>query len=371
MPDDAAMAAAKEWAMLARLFDPPLGKARLKAFPDDFRVEEELGFALSGAGEHLCVQVEKVGLTTIEAARLLRKAAGLKPSDIGYAGMKDRHARSLQWFSLRLPPSEESRLGSAEGKNLRIRQSQRNNRKIRIGSHGANRFVIRLRDFQGDRDEMERRLGVLKEQGVPNYFGPQRFGRLFANMDRIEGRVNEARRGEGATRMSRTERSLLYSAARARLFNQVLSARLAQGSWNRYLPGDVMSLDGSGRLFLPEREAWDNTLQKRLDDLDIHVTGPLPGGVPAQLRYATQGQAADIEDAVLRHSAATLDWLGREGLREGRRALRFGLRNPEWDWTDDNSLVLRFALARGSYATSLIRELCITDASEQETKLES
>lgn len=347
--------------MLARLFDPPLGKARLKAFPDDFRVEEELGFALSGAGEHLCVQVEKVGLTTIEAARRLRKAAGLKQSDIGYAGMKDKHARSLQWFSLRLPPSEESRLGSVEGENLRIRRSQRNIRKIRIGSHGANNFVIHLRDFQGSRDEMERRLGVLNKQGVPNYFGPQRFGRLFANMDRIED----------VTRMSRTERSLLYSAARARLFNQVLSARLAQGSWNRYLPGDVMSLDGSGRPFLPEREAWDTTLQKRLDDLDIHVTGPLPGGVPAQLKYATQGQAADIEDAVLRHSAATLDWLGREGLQEGRRALRFGLRNLEWDWTDDNGLVLRFALARGSYATSLIRELCITDASEQETKLES
>ena len=205
--------------------------------------------------------------------------------------------------------------------------------------------------------------------GVPNYFGPQRFGRLFGNLETIERRIR-AQGGEGAVNISANERSLLYSAARAAMFNQALSARLDRGDWNRYISGDVLSLDGSGRLFVPGEGGWNDDLQNRLDALDIHVTGPLPGAAPAHSKYETRDQAADIEIAALRQNTAMLDWLKREGLRAARRPLRFALRDLDWNWTD-SGLILRFKLARGCYATSLLRELCITDGTEQETELES
>ena len=357
---------ARYWSDLARLLEPPASTAHLKSAADDFQVVEELGFALSGAGEHLCIEVEKTGLTTTQAAGLLAKATGLRHAEIGYAGMKDRRAVTSQWFSLRLPEREETRLHSIGDESLRILQSRRNHRKIRIGSHRGNRFRITLRDFRGEMDEIEHRLRVLSQQGVPNYFGPQRFGRFFGNLKEIERRISE----ESFTKIPRNLQSLLYSAARAALFNLVLSARLVQGNWDRYLPGDVLSLDGSGRFFLPDAEAGNESLRQRLQDLDIHVTGPLPGAVSAEPKYVTHGQAADIEIAALRQNTAMLDWLRREGLQAGRRPLRFAPRELNWSWKSGN-LILCFTLARGCYATSLLRELTKTDGSEQETELES
>ncbi len=369
MPEASADSHARHWPLLARLLEPPVCTARLKASPDDFQVREELGFALSGAGEHICIEVEKTDLTTTEVSRRLGQATGLRQADIGYAGMKDRRARTSQWFSLRLPEAEAKRLHAAADENLRILRSRRNHRKIRIGSHRANHFVIRLRDFYGERDDIERRLRILEQKGVPNYFGPQRFGRLFGNVDLIEQRIADETGGKNAAKISRVERARLYSAARALLFNQVLSTRLKQGGWDRYLPGDVLSLDGSGRLFLPVEGDSGDSLRQRLDALDIHVTGPLPGAVPVQLKYVTRGQAADIENAILRQYLPIFDWLKREGLQAGRRPLRFVPRELSWNWTK-GVMILRFALARGCYATSVIRELCNTDGSEKETERE-
>ena len=154
------------------------------------------------------------------------------------------------------------------------------------------------------------------------------------------------------------------------MFNKVLSARLAEDNWDRLLRGDVLSLDGSGRLFRPQAEDARDSLRRRLAKLDIHVTGPLPGVLAEPMKYATCGQTADIENAVLAEDGEVLDWLRREGVRAGRRPLRFAARELDWRWTD-GGLLLRFTLARGCYATSLLRELCIADDSEQDTELES
>ena len=310
--------------------------------------------------------------------------------------------------------------GSAEDASLRILRFGRNHRKIRIGSHRCNRFEILLRDFRGSREDMESRLETLAGQGAPNYFGPQRFGRLAGNLEQVEQAARP-----GAPRPRRNERGRLYSAARAMLFNEVLSLRLARGNWNVLLPGDVLALDGSGRLFPPEdngpsraesspgrfcdcaqndstirHPAHDEppsrhsarseaesrnlpgqppqgnsattrgTTASRLATLDIHITGPLPGANFPQYRYATRGEAADMENAVLEKYPAILDWLRREKVEAARRPLRLAPRDLRWSWTREG-LQLRFALARGAYATSLIRELCITDGSEQETESES
>ena len=395
------------WEQLARLLPAPENHARLKSCPADFQVREELGFAPSGGGEHLLVEVEKTGLTTSEAARRLVAACGVGQADIGYAGMKDRRARATQWFSLRLPESEVSRLQRAEDDSLRILQSGRNHRKIRIGSHRCNHFEILLRDFRGSREDLESRLATLAKRGAPNYFGLQRFGRLAGNLEQVELAARP-----GAPRPGRSERGRLYSAARAMLFNEVLSLRLVQGNWNAMLPGDVLALDGSGRLFLPEdkkpsrdatppgrfrdceppfchsarSEAESQNLPgqlpkgdtattrsptaSRLATLDIHLTGPLPGANFPQHRYATRGEAADMENAALEKHPAILDWLCREKVEAGRRPLRLAPRNLRWSWTREG-LRLCFALARGAYATSLIRELCITDGSEHKTETES
>ncbi len=358
---------ARYWSSLARLLDPPTATARLKQTPDDFQVEEELGFVFSGTGEHLCVEVEKTGLGTLDAARRLAEATGLRRADVGFAGMKDRRARTRQWFSLRLPAAAEKQLQDAEDESLRIRRGARNQRKIRLGSHRANHFKLCLRDFDGGRNDLEQRLHGLAQSGVPNYFGPQRFGWRLANLAALRQRIHA---GTAGADMARAERSLLYSSARAYLFNAVLSERLRRGDWNRYQPGDVLSLAGSDRLFIMGDGRWDRALEQRLASLDIHITGPLPGLKSRQAKYAIGAQAADIESKVLRQNTDILDWLKRERLRAGRRPLRFAIRDLTWAW-NGGDLTLGFALPRGSYATSMIRELCSTDASEQKSQTRS
>ncbi len=361
MPDDRASLFASQWRELARLLPAPGASALWKVGFDDFQVSEELGFACSGSGEHVCAKIEKIDLTTTEAAARLGAATGLGQVDIGYAGMKDRRARTSQWFSLRLPREAESRLHEAEDAQLRILALERNERKIRIGSHRANHFVVRLREFCGDRGELETRLRRLEGQGVPNYFGPQRFGKSFANVAQVEQLAGEA--GEDPARLSRTARARLYSAARAWLFNQALAARLAEGNWNCFLGGDVLSLDGSGRLFVPRQGSWDERLQQRLEQLDIHITGPLPGAAARKARHAVQGDAADFEQAALARHSRTISWLSGQGVESSRRPLRFAPRGLRWEWSEAcaGELTLHFTLCRGSYATSLLRELCLIE----------
>ena len=155
---------------------------------------------------------------------------------------------------------------------------------------------------------------------------------------------------------------MLYSAGRAYLFNQLLSARLRGGNWNRYVSGDVLNLDGSSRYFLLQGdEDWDQILQRRLDGFDIHISGPLAGITDPKDKYISSGEAADIEDAVLKQFPALVDGLCHFGLKAARRALRFTAGELEWNWLDAGELELRFALGRGSYATSLLREICDTD----------
>ena len=363
----------QHWRGLARLLPAPENQARLKQDPDDFQVWEEPGFAFTGAGEHLCVEVEKTGLTTTEAARRLGAAAGVALRTVGYAGMKDRRARTRQWFSLPLAQSAEKRLAQAEDDSLRILRTRRNSRKIRIGSHRANHFTILLRDFRGCREDAGRRLEALAASGVPNYFGPQRFGARAGNLTQLESRIRQQSGAESAPRQSRVERARLYSTARAMLFNEVLSSRLAQGNWGRIFPGDIAALEGSGALFEVEAEnppdvaqpeiAQPEIAQQRLDARDIHVTGPLAGAKSTHQKYVTRGKAADIENAALQKHQTVLEWLIRQGVQSGRRPLRFIPRDLHWDWNSGN-LQLRFALGRGCYATSLIRELCDTDGSE-------
>lgn len=346
-------------AALAFAYGGPVLRAGFKQVPEDFRVEEVLGFAPDGSGEHLFVEIEKRGLSTFEAQALLARHYRLPLRDTQFTGMKDKQGVTRQWFSLHMGKRAEP-AESFNHPQLCVLQQVRNSRKLRRGSHKGNRFRIVLRAPAGDRDAMAQRLHMIDTGGVPNYFGEQRFGRDGANVARAEAWFRD-----GAT-PERTERSLLLSAARSCLFNACLSARVAAGNWNRCIDGDVVGLAGSASTFASARATPDE-LQRRLASFDIHPTGPLWGrGEPP-----VSGAALALEQSVAAVMPVLAAGLVTQGLVQERRPLRLqvsGLQSA-FETTaagtgagESEALVLEFSLVRGSYATAVLRELLATEA---------
>ena len=225
------------------------GSAVLKAVAEDFQVDEVLDIPLSGAGEHLWLWVEKRNLNTEEAARRLARAAGVPVRNISYAGLKDRQALTRQWFSLHLPGKADPALTGAEDETLMILQSGRHQRKLQRGAHSANGFTLRLTELKADHAELDARLERIKREGVPNYFGLQRFGHEGGN---VHGAREYADRQQ--LPVQRNLRSRLLSAGRSYLFNRVLAERVAAGSWNQARVGDLLAFTDS-RSFFPAGEA--------------------------------------------------------------------------------------------------------------------
>lgn len=342
---------------LACALERPTASALLKQSSADFLVDEELGFACTGSGEHLFLRVRKRNHSTLDVARMLARTLQLREVDVGYAGMKDRRAETTQWFSVLTGDEARARLASLQSDSLEILETVRNERKLKIGSHRKNHFQLLLREVRGDREGLESRLQQLQQGGVPNYFGAQRFGRNQSNLHQALAMLQE---GAGPGSRRRRRRGMLFSAARAYLFNLLLSERIRQGNWRQYVPGDVLNLDGTQRCFAVEPDQWDENLQQRLDSMDIHPTGPLAGITENTDSYLPRAIAADIEEAVLAQNTRITTGLCEQGLQAARRPLRFRVEALEWEWQDTDQLSLRFSLSRGSYATSLLRELCMT-----------
>ncbi|MFJ9989238.1 tRNA pseudouridine(13) synthase TruD [Pseudomonas putida] len=322
-----------------------LGRAVLKAVADDFQVDEVLDIPLSGQGEHLWLWVEKRDLNTEEAARRLARAAGVPVRAISYAGLKDRQALTRQWFSLHLPGKADPDLSRAEDDSLRVLKQVRHQRKLQRGAHSANGFTLRLTALSADRQALDARLEQLKVQGVPNYFGTQRFGHAGGNVhDALDWASREALPEQ------RNVRSRLLSAGRSYLFNQVLAARVADGSWNQAQVGDLLAFTDS-RSFFPagEQECSD----PRLAILDLHPTGPMWG---AGLASST-GSTAALETAVGERYPALCQWLGRAGLDHERRILRLPIGRLTWHYPEPDILQLEFVLPAGCFATVVVREL--------------
>ncbi|PCI80090.1 MAG: hypothetical protein COB20_03615 [SAR86 cluster bacterium] len=346
----------------------------------DFRVDEQLSFKFTEKGEHAYLWVEKIDRSTVDVAKKLSEITGVHGSEIGYSGMKDRRAETRQWFSIKLPADRQAELGALESDSLRIVEIHRNSRKLKIGSHRSNHFKVLLRNCDGSRDQFEQRLAQIEAGGVPNYFGSQRFGRNLSNLNQVQAWMSaELATGLGADSSStidafaasipkqRFKRSMLFSAARSYLFNQLLSRRLELGNWNGYMAGDVLNLDGTDRSFALETGVeWDSILQQRLEEFDIHITGPLPGEIDPKDKYVSYGEAADIEEAVCKQFNTLLAGLRHFGLKTARRPLRFRPIDLKWEWLQSehadgaSDLLLDFSLGKGAYATSLLRELCVT-----------
>ncbi|MFC5435240.1 tRNA pseudouridine(13) synthase TruD [Rhodanobacter umsongensis] len=322
---------------------PPL-HARLRATPEDFLVEEILGYDAEGAGEHALLWVEKRGANTDWVARELAKFAGVSPVAVGYAGMKDRHAVTRQTFSVQLagkPDPDWSAFPHAEAKVL---AATRHSRKLKRGALRGNRFVLVLREVQGDRARAEQVLVQIAARGVPNYYGEQRFGREGGN-------VAQARAMFGGRRVDRDKRSFLLSAARSQIFNSVLAARVERGAWDSPLDGEIWSLAGSRSWFGPE--PFTPLLAERLARADIHPSGPLWG----QGEPPTQGEAGALEREIGTANSDLVAGLASARMDQERRPLRLMPKDLKWHWLDDAALELSFELPAGAYATVVVREL--------------
>jgi tRNA pseudouridine13 synthase len=335
---------------LPRAAGGPAASGRLRERLEDFLVEELPLLEPEGEGGHLWLWVEKRNATTPWAAQLLAERAGCAPREVGFAGMKDRRAVTRQWFSLPVP----GLVGEAESweiDGLKVLRSALHSRKLRRGALRGNRFVIRVRGLPPgalDQDTLKTRLTAL-EAGVPNYFGPQRFGRRGDNVARLlRGRLPR----------QRGLRGMLLSAGRAWIFNRVLAARVQRGCWSTPLAGDLMVLAGSRSHF--HAAAVDDTLLQRCADGDVHPSGPLwgRGASPAG------GEAAALERAVAEESEAVAERLASVGLEHARRALRLAVQDLEGE-RDDEGLRLSFSLPAGGYATSVLRELISFDSQSE------
>ena len=326
-------------------YGEPLGSAVLKATAEDFQVDEVLDIPLSGDGEHLWLWVEKRGLNTEEAARRIAKAAGVPLRTVSYAGLKDRQALTRQWFSVQLPGKADPDLSAAENDTLKILKTSRHKRKLQRGAHAANGFTLRLTQLNADKEALQQRLELISQQGVPNYFGSQRFGWQGGNVG--EARDYAARK---ALPEQRNVRSRLLSTARSYLFNQVLAARVADSSWQRAQVGDLLAFTDS-RSFFPAGEAECN--DPRLAILDLHPTGPLWG----EGESPTSGATHVLEQSIAEREASLRDWLVRAGMSHERRILRLPIGRLTWHYPEPNILQLEFVLPAGCFATVLVREL--------------
>jgi tRNA pseudouridine13 synthase len=338
------------WARVAlrppRAHGAPLPPATLKAAPEDFCVEEQLSFEPSGTGPHWLLRVEKRTANTRWVAAQIARLAGVPAGDVGYAGLKDRHAVAVQWFSVPSLAMAAEFWSSVRTPEFKVLEARANLRKLKVGALSGNRFRIRLRNVTWSREQLDHKLDALRAHGVPNYFGPQRFGRDGYNLDRVAAWVQG-----GVAPRGRAERSFALSAARSLVFNAVLARRVESGDWSQLAPGDLANLDGSGSHF--SVPAVDDELRRRLSAFDIHPSGPLWGrGAPA-----TKGQALQHELEVSRDLSTVADLLAAAGLSQERRALRCAIRGLSVE-QDAGTLTLSFSLGRGQFATAVLREIC-------------
>ncbi len=334
--------------------------AIFRQLPEDFCVDEVLGFPLTGQGEHQCLHVKKTSHNTHWVLAALAEYAGVSESDIGYCGRKDRHAITRQWFSLYCPPvSKLSQKPAREPldwaqfsmEDVEILSVDKHAKKLRLGDHAQNRFVITLKDVRRGSSGVDsvntasvitpltlaehQALSLLSseeqqvmsdeilntlKQGVPNYFGAQRFGREGNNLVMADDWLV---RGISPPRK---QRSMILSAARSYVFNRVLACRVSNDTWKTALEGDVVN--------------------------DIYPTGPLWG----RGRLATKGETLALEERAIGDLAPWCERLEHLGLKQERRELVLIPDELELEW-QGNDLILSFGLPSGTFATAILAEV--------------
>jgi tRNA pseudouridine13 synthase len=341
-------------ARLRYVHGKPTVRGSIKTTPEDFIVEEILSFEPSGLGEHAFVQVEKWGENTDFIARHLARFTGTKSRDIGFAGLKDRHGRTRQWFSVQLPGKDDPDWSQWQGEQFRVLAHTRNDRKLRRGAIKENRFTLTIRDLDQPANGLMERVNAIAATGVPNYFGPQRFGRDGDNVERALDLIRNP-----SSRINPNLRGIFLSAARSEIFNQILSERVLEGIWNQAVAGDVYMFPDSKSHF--EADADDEDIKERIQRKAIHPSGPLVGEKPS----AATEKAAEIENRILSRFDEIHEGLKSARLESLRRPFRLVPDQLTAEALDDGSLRLHFSLPAGTYATTVLRELINFESSQQ------
>ncbi|MDO9831429.1 tRNA pseudouridine(13) synthase TruD [Glaesserella parasuis] len=328
---------------LAYLFGKPTQAGRLKVESADFIVKEELGYDLSGDGEFVAVKIRKTDANTLFVGEKLAEFVGISAKNMSYAGLKDRHAVTEQWFCLHLAGKETPDFTQFQFDGVEIIEVTRHNRKIRVGSLAGNHFELLLRDVK-ESDDLTARLQQIQAVGFPNYFTEQRFGRDGHNLTQAQRWA----KGEISVK-DRKKRSFYLSAARSEIFNLVVSNRIELGLTQQVLENDLMQLAGSNSWFVAKAEELAE-LNKRLDLQDILLTAPLVGE-----NSATQ-IVSEYEQKIVVEHQDLLALMAKERMNSARRAMFCKPQHFEWLF-EEEGLRLKFFLDAGSYATALVREL--------------
>lgn len=335
--------------------DLPGSGGRVRAAPEDFRVDEVPAYLPQGSGTHLWLRIEKRDRTTRDVVRALSRELGVAERDAGFAGMKDRAAVTTQWLSF--PVARDPKASALAGDGYRILEVSRHANKLRTGHLRANRFAIAVRG--GDIDCARTCAEALRLRGLPNFFGPQRFGAQGKNAELgrllLLGQTDhpEARRAM----RDRFLRRLVLSAWQASLFNAWLSGRLAEGTFATARAGEVMKKLGSGGVFVCRDPAADTA---RIAAFEISPGGPMFG----HKMVACEGEALAREENLLRADGLSMADLARGGgetegtRRAGRIPVAVELAPI------DGGYEAAFELPRGSYATVVMGELTKAEVAE-------
>jgi tRNA pseudouridine13 synthase len=340
--------------------DVPGCGGRIRDRDDDFEVEEVPSYEPSGGGDHLYLWVEKRGMAPEFFARTIAQRLGVRPGDVGTAGLKDRHAVTRQWVSV--PAMAEARLPQLDGDGLRVLKTGRHTNKLKPGHLRGNRFRILVRD--ADRTaNVDAVLDRIRAQGLPNFYGPQRFGRGGSTVELGW----KCLRGTAPRRLRPFLYRFALSAVQSLLFNDVLARRMTDGLYRTVLDGDVMAKWPAGGLFVATDVPAE---QARLGAWETVPAGPMFG----KKTFPAAGVAADREAAVLRdHGLGPAAFAGFGKLLLGtRRHNLVYLDDLSAAWEPDG-LRLSFTLPAGSYATVLLREVMkarVDDADDEPAETE-
>lgn len=324
----------------------------IKTTAEDFQVTElspEMTF--SGAGEHLWLWVRKTDTNTDWAAKCLAHACGVSRKQVGCAGLKDRHAITWQWFSVQLPVEHDiERIQAALPDEIQIEQAHWHQKKLKTGFLEGNHFQIKVRGIKGDRTDIENHLAEIVEHGVPNYFGPQRFGNDSANIQKAK----DLFQGRLKTR-NKNLKGMLLSTARSHIFNNIIKWRLENQCWHQVIRGDLIIMDGA-RTWFPAHDETHDQLNKRLAEADVHISAAMWGEDPVQSSLDCASIEQSIADALPEYHTGFSQFRAKQD----RRSIRLMVKNLTWQWpdsADDSDLVLSFDLPAGSYATAVLREV--------------
>jgi tRNA pseudouridine13 synthase len=318
----------------------------------DFKVFEQLPFSPIGEGEHLFIYIRKTGANTVFVARELAKYFKVKEQLVSYAGLKDRFAITEQWFGVHVPGKQVYDLQDLTIEGVEVLEYARHNKKLRTGALTGNRFELILRNVTHLK-ALQERWNKIVEQGVPNYFGEQRFGIDGGNIDKALALFS------GTKVKDKKKRGMYLSAARSQIFNDIISQRIVQNVFAKVQQGDVLMLAGTQSVF--HLDEVDDTIIQRFIDKDVDITATMWGA--GELMTSDNPQA--IEQCIGEKHHEFAQGLPRFGLKQERRRIRLIVQEAnievlENEQKNDNTLSsvkVCFTLPAGSYATTVLREL--------------